>query len=233
MKPDSLKELQGAVAALSIMNDLNPEEAENVRLAAIDRIKAAIFMETPQSRGKFNLYDYCYDEMDTRPALCGVFHDEGWRVATDSHVLVAVKDDYDEALEHKIIGKDGREVMAKYPKWKSVIPTDLNGYDGHAIDTAQVYDLVRKVKAENKLAGKYGEKARGVVKVGKFFFKDDKLAQACRFMDHYGITELRTYERGAAKAVAPDGSLCIVMPIYLDEKEWKNPTIKSIHLEFA
>jgi len=231
MKPDSLKELQEAVAALS-MTDLNYEEAENVRKAAIDRIKAAIFMETPAPKGKFNLYDFVSDD-ETRPVMCGIFHDEGFKVASDSHVLVAIKEQYDEALEHHTIGKDGRDIIGKYPRWNSVIPSDASGYDGHAIDTQKVFDLVRKVKAENKLAGKYGEKARGIVKVGKFFFADHKLAMVCKFMDHYGVSELRTYERGAAKVVAPDGSVCIVMPMYLEAREWEHPTIKAEHLEFA
>ena len=39
-------------------------------------------------------------------ALTGVYHDNGYKVASDAIVLVAIKSDYPEELEHHIIDKD-------------------------------------------------------------------------------------------------------------------------------
>lgn len=184
-------------------------------LKALDHIRAAIFIETPAPKGAFNIYDYTHTDDKLRPVMCGVFHDGGYKVASDTNVLVAYKDSYEPEKEGKIIGKDGRVIDGKYPKWRTVIPC-MEESERTEIDTAKVYEILKEERAANKLAGKYGVKTPAFVRINAngTIFRAEKLAGACRFMDHYGIKTLRTYgSYRAAKATAEDGSVVILMPV--------------------
>lgn len=211
MKPQSLKELQEAVSILGYTaTDLS--NAKEDILNAIDRIKAAIFMETPMPKGSFDLWDFVSND-EIRPAMCGIFYDSGFKVASDMHVLVAVKSDYDETMEHHIIGKDGLDIIHPYPKWQCILPTKDEDSQVLTIDTDAVYDAVRRQKAERKMRGKHSA-YEAIIRVGDAFFKAEWMVKACRFMDHYGVKEIRTWgPRRAARVDAPDGSVLIIMPV--------------------
>lgn len=95
----------------------------------INDLQAICRMESEAEKAKvskFNIYNYvAKDKM--RPAMEGVFHDNGHRVASDSHILVVVNEQYAESYEGKIIGKDGQEITAgagytpyRYPKYEEV-----------------------------------------------------------------------------------------------------------------
>lgn len=212
MKTESLNELREAVERLTY-TATDPSNAKEDILKAIDNIRAAIYMETPAPSGKFNLRDFCADDENLRPVMCGVFHDGGFKVACDSHILAACKEDYETEKEGAIIGKDGRVIAGKYPKWREVVPSGES--QKVEIDSAKVYDLLKREKAENKLAGKYGVRQVAIVRVGDAFFKASFLAKVCKFMDHYGIKSMRVYgPRHAAKATAEDGSVSIIMPVF-------------------
>ena len=72
---------------------------------------------------KFNIYKYVTKE-DLRPSLRGVFHENGFKIASDGHILIALKEDYDPYLEGKIMNKDGSfcDEIYKFPNWKLIIP---------------------------------------------------------------------------------------------------------------
>lgn len=212
MKTESLNELREAVDRLTYTaSDLS--NAKEDILNAIDRIKAAIFMETPAQAGKFNLWDFCSNEEKTRPIMCGIFHDGGYKVACDTRILAACRESYETEKEGATIGKDGRSIAGKYPNWRAVVPTKEES-ERHEIDTAKVYDAAKREKAENKLAGKYGVKTVAIVRIGDAFFKAESLVKICKFMDHYGVKFIRTYgPRRAAKVSCEDGSVAIIMPI--------------------
>lgn len=106
---------------------------------------------TPAKAGKFNIYNFVAND-EIRPTMCGVYHDRGNKVASDSHILVAIKEDYPAEYEGKVILKDGSFVYIEeyiwnsenritdtikhdtsyvdkdghnhpiYPKWESIIP---------------------------------------------------------------------------------------------------------------
>ncbi len=247
MKTESLNELRQAVDRLTYTaSDLS--NAKEDILKAIDHIRAAIFIETPTPKGSFNIYDYTADDQ-IRPAMCGVFHDGGFKVASEGHILAAYKDSYEPEKEGKIIGKDGREIEGKYPAWRTVIPYKGES-ERHEIDSAKVYELLKKEKAAAKLAVRGGVKTPAFVRVGGAIFKAEIFAGACKFMDHFGINTLRTYGTNrAAKATAEDGSVVIVMPIVrgtvpaerdgyatvvdTDLREaWDNDTYKFLRLSF-
>lgn len=217
MKPIATKELQEAISLLTFqagnMTATNIEEVREDIRRAIAHIQGAIFSETPHTSTKFDIYKMASTD-ELRPVMCGVFHDKGYKVASDSSVLVAVKDAYDEALEGHILDRKGQDIIGVYPKWESVFPReDDDRRKVFTIDTAKVYELLRQEKAEKKAAGRDRVARRGYVKVGDTFFLADKLAMVCTFMDAYGAKEITTYgPRRAAAVYAPDGSKALIMP---------------------
>lgn len=106
---------------------------------------------TPAKAGKFNIYNYVADD-EIRPAMNGVFLNDGWKTASDSHILISIKEDYPAEYEGAVLLKDGSYVETEvavwdaesnkpvtiqhrtawvdkdgnnhhvYPKWESVIP---------------------------------------------------------------------------------------------------------------
>ena len=235
MKQDTLTELQEAVRFLNYTKEnLSPDNLEDTREdieIALKHIQAAIFMETPSTGRKFNLYKMTSND-EQRPVMGGIFHDGGYKVASDSHVLVAVREDYDEALEGHIIGKKGEDIIGKYPKWELVFPSkeqlEQNQDGEHAIDTAKVYDIIKLMKSEKKAAGKWGPWRRAYVKVGNTFFKAEQFALICNFMDAYNCNLIQTMGPWrAAQVIAPDWSKALIMPArtadYFDENGYKQP----------
>lgn len=210
MKPESIKEMQDAIAVLTYTATDLSNAKEDIK-AVIEKLNAIMFMETPNVKGRFDLYDIASKD-ETRPVMCGIYHDNGFKVASDTHVLIAVKSEYDEALEHHIIGRDGRDILGKYPRWNVCLPTDNKETKTWEIDTAKVYDLLRAQKAEKKASGRRNA-LYAAVRIGDAYFRAEWLANVCRFMDHYGIKTFKTNgSRRAARVDAPDGSVAIVMP---------------------
>lgn len=216
MKPIALKELQEAIRILNYTaGDICPSTTENAKediQNALKHIQAAIFSETPNTSRKFDLYKFASND-EIRPVMNGVFHDQGYKVASDCHVLVAVKEAYDEALEHHILGRTGDDIIGKYPMWQSIFPQEVKG-EKFEIDSEKVYELLKAVKAEKKAAGKGGIVRRGYVKVGETFFAVESMAKLCTFMDAYGCHTLTIENRlRAAGVYAPDGSKALIMPV--------------------
>lgn len=225
MKPIALKQLQEAIQTLSFTlanagKDNTEDTKEDIR-KALEFINAAIFTETPNTSRKFDLYKIVADD-PVRPVMCGVLHQDGYKVASDTHVLVAVKEQYGEDLEGHVIDKTGHDIVGKYPKWQELFPKKEEGEGVYRVDTAAVFDFMKTVKVEEKAVGKHGIARRGYVKVGETFFRIDVFFKLCTFMDAYGATEIHTMgARRAAYVYAPDGSKALIMPslyaVYHDE----------------
>lgn len=238
MKPASLKEINEAVFTLNYLaenigKDNLDETKEDIR-RAISFIKSAIFIETVSASKKFNLYNFTANDK-LRPAMEGVYHDKGYKVATDSHILVAVKEQYQEDLEGVILDKRGERIRDyKYPKWDVlwVQPGSraMEDKKTFTIDTDKVREVARVEKAEKKAAGKNGPHRRALVKAGDVYFNAAQMEKLCAFMDAYGAKELNTYGRRGAEIIAPDGSKAIIMPmVYFGYHENKQITCAEMH----
>lgn len=77
--------------------------------------------------GKVNMFDFASKE-NAREAMTGVYHENGFKIATDGKILFAVKSDYTEELEGKCLMRDGAVKELRYPNWKSIFPFDKNDY---------------------------------------------------------------------------------------------------------
>ena len=69
------------------------------------------------------LYKVTQADYDIRQALCGLYCDpEGYLVATDTHILVAIKCKMPAKYKGKIYLKSGMVENSKYPNWQMVMP---------------------------------------------------------------------------------------------------------------
>lgn len=75
--------------------------------------------------GNFNIMAFVGKD-PYRPAANGVFHEGGYKVATDHIVLCRVRAEYEPDLEGKIVDKNGAILNENYPKWRSVVPDTGN-----------------------------------------------------------------------------------------------------------
>lgn len=222
MKPIATQCLQDAISRLEFTaGNLNPDNIEEVRediRLAISSIKSAIFAETPGTMTKFDLFKIASTDQ-TRPAMCGVFHDKGYKVASDAKILVAVVDPYTEDLEGTILDKTGHVIEGRYPKWEMVFPAKEKTGEGYTVDTAAVRELEKAARAEKKAAGLHGTAARygakrAYVKVGPAFFAVETMLKLATFMEAYGSNVLWIEDgRHAAAVYAPDGSKALIMPV--------------------
>lgn len=76
---------------------------------------------------KLNMYKFTGDTTEgCRPTLNGVYHDNGWAVASDAMILVASKAEYDAGYEGRVIDKKGMDItgLSKngYPNWRRFMP---------------------------------------------------------------------------------------------------------------
>lgn len=216
MKPEALKELQDAVfmldfTASNLCTDNLDDTKTDIR-AALKAIRSAIFMETPSPSMKFNIYDFTNDDNGTRPALGCVHHEEGYKVATDAHVLIAVKDAYPDDLEGKNIDKKGEEWDGKYPLWKLVFPDRNKQADCFRLDFDKLAGWMKEYATERKMKGKWGVR-NAFVKVGPAFFKLELFARFAKFMKAEGTDIIHVEDsRRAAACYAENGSKGLIMP---------------------
>lgn len=227
MKQEALKELQEAVAILSYTRDDLTHAGEDIE-NAIKHLRTALFMETPTPSLKMDLYDIADDNNGIRPIMGCVHHEDGYKVASDSCVLVAVKSDYDESLEGKSIDAKGNESDYKYPKWKMVFPDKLEEADGYSIDFAKLTNWRREVAAEKKLRGKYGAR-RAYIKVGDAFFGFDKFVKMAKFMKAVGCNILHVKDyRHAAGCFSQDGSKGLIMPCVATSVDYRDCYLSAL-----
>ena len=182
-------------------------------------IEAIIRLESESTtKSKFKIWDYVSSDK-VRIALNCVFHDSGFKVASDSHILIALKDEYAPELEGRLMKKDGVLLTedTKYPKWRDVIPDpERNGMIPVVLDFAKVREIENDFKAKVKALGSTYNNVLGYVKVtDKYTFKLQLLMKMVRFMEHTGTNEMLVDPDGRRTVLAIGGeSRCILMPVY-------------------
>ena len=187
-------------------------------------IEAIIRLESESTtKSKFKIWDFVGSDT-IRPAMCCVFHDSGFKVASDSHILIALKEEYAPELEERLMKKDGvlLDEDTKYPKWRDVIPNpELNGMIPIVLDFAKIREIEKDFKAKVKTLGSTYNNVLGYVKVtDKYTFKLQLLMKMVRFMEHTGTNEMLVDPDGRRTVLAVAGeSRCILMPCYSPDPE--------------
>lgn len=201
MKAESLKHLQNLYARTD-------DKYFKETIEAIIRLES----ET-KSKGKFSLWDYTLKDDDLRPSMNCILHDSGFKVASDSHILVVLKEDYPEDMEGKLMKKDGTIEIenVKFPNWRGVIPDPKKM---RMVAVRLDFAGIRAFEADFKAKKKLNKKLEGYVRVGGCLFKLDYLVKAARFMEHVGTDEFLVAADGKRAALAVSGdSKMILMPV--------------------
>lgn len=165
---------------------------------------------------RFNIYNFTGDY---RPILTGVFHDNGYKVASDAIVLVAIKSDYHEELEHHIIDKDGKDVGGKYPAWRTVIPSGP-GYGSYSIDPSKFEAFLKERReAWKKYHGKGTKwgKYQWKVQVGPACFRAHKFETFLSGMKEIGATEIYVKDKFRTAYAKTDKGWVLLFPILHEE----------------
>lgn len=206
-----------------------------------DEFTRIIRIESPQSSNpKFDFYKYASKEA-IRPALCGIFHDKGQKVASDTHILIAKKEDYPEEFEGKILGKDGNFIEAKFPNYESVFPNlKKSAYTEHEVNFEAFADFVLQTKATAKLRG--CDTSFAFVQIGGYYFRLDSFQLLVSYMKEIGaktiwtaireIPDIRwsgeTYTEYVPLAcyVEANGSRGLLMPVFEPKDNPDNSILK-------
>lgn len=77
--------------------------------------------------------------------LKGVYHKGGCKIATDSHILVAIKSEYPAELEGKIVAKDASIIDARFPNYNRVI-SSIKRCKNRDIDAVKLKEAIEKCK---------------------------------------------------------------------------------------
>ena len=70
-------------------------------------------------------YDFVEVGKDARLSLSGTYHDGGYVIGMDGHVLFARKENYPQSVEGKVTDGKGNIVDDKYPDWKKLFNDDF------------------------------------------------------------------------------------------------------------
>ena len=100
--------------------------------------------------GKLNMYNYVEKENESRQALFGVFHHNGLAYASNASIIIADKSSYIKKNEGKIIGKDGKQIFAKYPKVDDLFSTLDTKYQKQRLDFGKLRNFLDSVKAKRE-----------------------------------------------------------------------------------
>ena len=146
---DTKKEIKGALDAV-----LRQEQRSIEYNAVLDKQEpiTPIYKEEKKPIAVTEFVETDKKEAEIHPVLTGVYHDNGYVVGTNAHILLARKEDYNKSLEGKITNKKGEVIDGKYPNWRAVVEgeTTTNSW---GINLNELHAFVRGVLAKLKADG--------------------------------------------------------------------------------
>lgn len=128
-------------------------QSEDVERKIKDQLMQVLRIENEESASKqrkFSLWD-CVDKSGMRPIMSCIFHDGGFKVASEGHYLVAVKDEYPKTFEGKCLRKDGEFVDGVYPDWKSVCKLEQFDCSDDVFDLSRAQQIVKEYRTDKKV----------------------------------------------------------------------------------
>ena len=146
---DTKEEIKGALDAV-----LRQEQRSIEYNAVLDKQEpiTPIYKEEKKSIAVTEFVETDKKEAEMHPVLTGVYHDNGYVVGTNAHILLARKEDYNKSLEGKITNKKGEVIDGKYPNWRAVVEgeTTTNSW---GINLDELHAFVRGVLTKLKADG--------------------------------------------------------------------------------
>ena len=146
---DTKKEIKGALDAV-----LRQEQRSIEYNTVLDKQEpiTPIYKEEKKPIAVTEFIETDKKEAEIHPVLTGVYHDNGYVVGTNAHILLARKEDYNKSLEGKITNKKGEVIDGKYPNWRAVVEgeTTTNSW---GINLDELHAFVRGVLTKLKADG--------------------------------------------------------------------------------
>ena len=146
---DTKKEIKGALDAV-----LRQEQRSIEYNTVLDKQEpiTPIYKEEKKPIAVTEFVETDKKEVEIHPVLTGVYHDNGYVVGTNAHILLARKEDYNKSLEGKITNKKGEVIDGKYPNWRAVVEgeTTTNSW---GINLDELHAFVRGVFTKLKADG--------------------------------------------------------------------------------
>lgn len=224
MRTESLKNLAELSLKATQWNTENTtvSEAEFFKKEILDTIKRVIICEMMRpevKRCKFDIFNYtAIDEL--RAVMRTVYHHNGHKVASDSHILVCLNAEYPEALEGMMMFKDGtlkaNGDIGIYPNYMSVKPSaeSLAGYEKVTL-TQEDFDAMRKALKQWKLEKKVDVIDGEFVVVNGTYFKAELFIQKLiPFMETFKSFDLYVHPKGGRACMTEnENGWCLIMPI--------------------
>ena len=203
------------------------------------KITEVILAETNyNTRGKkFNIYD-CTSTDEIRYVMNGVYHDNGYKVASNGYVLCAVKQEYAPELEGKIVTKSGEFIEGRYPKWRSVIcGEDICKRDGTlaTLSSEQIQTFrnrIKELRAESK--AKYVKGMRWYdgwrVKLGAGYYKAELFELFCKAAEMFKFDKCYTFAIKGLQVMADNVTFLMMPMLAPEERDEKDPDFAVIEL---
>lgn len=189
--------------------------------------------QTAANVGKFDLSKFVAKD-DLRPVMTGIYNDpEGYKVATDARILVALKSNVS-SVEGQIITPKGEVVNGTYPNWRAICPACVgDGTDflevQNPIDIDKVAELWKSAKIEAKASGEVvvfdyeysgGETIR---------LKGEYLVKFITFLNAYPEAKVYIYDdTRPIYAIDKDGNRCLLVPLKKELSSWYKEKIVNI-----
>ena len=150
----------------------------------------------------------CKDEM--RPAMTGILHEKGLKVATDGAILVAIYSHYKSEFEGKVITPKGKIIDGTFPNWKSVLPTQ------ESLKTVKLSHLIasilRKIKHAETMAKIDSKMAFVSISSDneKLYFRSDYFTKFLTFIKTYPGVSMGVMQKNLIYA-SNNNNLCLLM----------------------
>lgn len=226
----SIEKLQRVINAI---RDVRGQENEATVKFACNLINEFLIdNEKEPKTAKGNLWDCVYNEKDKaiRPNLTGIFHDaeHEMAVATDAHMLVATKADYNPEFAGKIVDKYGNEIKGQYPKWMSVVPNyKEDKRKTVTIDEGLCKKTIKHAKAFRKAEGYKGKMGNAVLRC-----ENDTWLNAEYLLKAKGFCpELWVDDPSRAAYYKDDEKIVLMMPVYIDKEREAIKTASAVLIE--
>ena len=135
---------------------------------------------------KKDIHDFCGNDKE-RPAMMGVFHDQGYIIATDARILIKEKTSYIESFEGKIVDKKNITIDAHFPNYNAVIPKSF-AYKTK-INLVNLAAILEQTVAIYKKATNDTNRRITLNLDVKITFNTENLLKAVKYLIASGITE--------------------------------------------
>lgn len=188
------------------------KSAGTITAALVGCVERSRAERDAEKRRKFSLWGYVGGDC-MRPVLMGAYFNRGYKVASDSHILVAMKEGYPAELEEHIVYAGGTySTEMRYPAWRQVC--EFNP-DNPVIEM----DRDRLVKVWREVA-EYKEDMPALVDIGGIFIRRELFLKAMTFINaHEGCRiEAQFTERTPWKIRCGD-DYCVAMPEVIVDKD--------------